>query len=52
MMTIKGIPFRGEIFFKTFNLVWVTKNHGTGENITETPNQTVKYNGKEESIKR
>ncbi len=38
--------FTGMLKERTFNIVWVSKNHGAGISITETPDVVVHYTGK------
>ncbi len=38
--------FPGMLNERTFNIVWVSDNHGAGIPITEKPNKVVHYNGK------
>jgi alpha-D-xyloside xylohydrolase len=37
--------FTGMLASRTFNIVWVAPNHGTGVAVTGTPDQVVKYDG-------
>jgi alpha-D-xyloside xylohydrolase len=39
--------FPGMLKERTFNVVLVRENHGNGISIVETPDQVVKYNGKQ-----
>jgi len=38
--------FPGMLKERTFNIVWVSENHGAGVSITEKPDAVVHYNGK------
>ena len=35
---------------RTFNVVWVGANHGTGVEVTATADQSVKYDGSEVTV--
>ena len=35
---------------RTFNVVWVGANHGSGLEVTATPDQVVKYDGSEVTV--
>ncbi len=37
--------YTGMLTTRTFNIVWVGSNHGTGIGVTGTPDQVVKYSG-------
>jgi alpha-D-xyloside xylohydrolase len=38
--------FAGMVKERTFNIVWVSENHGAGISTTEKPDAVVHYNGK------
>lgn len=37
---------------RTFNIVWVGRNHGAGEGVASKPDQTVRYSGKAVTVRR
>jgi len=44
--------FSGMLESRTFNIVWVSENQGTGEMITKSPNETIQYKGKKIIVKK
>ena len=37
---------------RTFNIVWVGRNHGAGEGVAAKPDRTVRYSGKAMTVRR
>jgi len=42
--------FPGMLKDRTFNVIWVSENHGTGVPVTERPDSVVHYTGKQVSV--
>lgn len=42
--------FPGMLKKRTFNIIWVSKNHGAGVSVTEKPDDVVHYTGREMTV--